>query len=130
NWNDIRYPQMYNSYRDIRSNFWIPQRIPMTDDLKQWNSLPVKTKQAFLRTISGVASLDSIQTRAVLGFLNYLSEPTYAPIAANIAQQESTHNESYSYVLSSLVSLQEQNKAFEDAKTHPIIVKRNEPVNR
>lgn len=129
NWNDIRYPQMYNSYRDIRSNFWIPQRIPMSDDIKQWASLPDVTKEAFLRTIGGVATLDSVQTRAVMGFMAYVSEPTYAPIAANIAQQEATHNESYSYVLSSLVPLQEQNRAFDDAKNNPIIQKRNKRVN-
>ena len=129
NWNDIRYPQMYNTYKNIVSNFWIPQRIPMTDDVKQWELLDDTTKQAFLRTIGQVATLDSVQTRAVLDFSKYVSEPTYHPIAANIAQQEATHNESYSYVLSSIVPLSVQNKTFDEAKNDKIVIKRNQRVN-
>ncbi|MNW28288.1 Ribonucleoside-diphosphate reductase subunit beta [compost metagenome] len=129
NWNDIRYPQMYTTYRGILSNFWIPQRVGMTDDVKQWESLGERTRDAFIRNIAQLATLDSKQTAAVTEFSRYLSEPTYRPIAAVIAQQEAVHNESYSYVLSSLVPLDVQNKAFEDAKSDPIVVKRNKPVD-
>lgn len=128
NWNDIRYPQMYTTYRNIQSNFWIPGRIGMSDDVKQWSSLSNREQEGFLTTIGQLATLDSKQTRAVLEFAKYVSEPTYHPIAANIAQQEATHNESYSYVLSSLVKLDVQNKAFEDAKRNPLVIKRNRPV--
>jgi ribonucleoside-diphosphate reductase beta chain len=130
NWNDIRYPQMYTVYKAIQSNFWIPQRISMADDVKVWDSLGEKTQGAFLRTIGQLATLDGKQTRAVLEFMRYVSEPTYSPIAANVAHQESIHNESYSYVLSSLVPLHVQNKAFDDAKTDPRVLKRNAPVDK
>ena len=47
---------------------------------------------------------------------------------AVIAQQEAVHNESYSYVLSSVVSLDQQNKAFEFGRTDAILLKRNENI--
>lgn len=129
NWNDVRYPQMYNTYRNLLSNFWIPQRIGMSDDVKQWESLSEVERAAFLRNIGQLATLDGKQTRAVIEFARYVSEPTYHPIAAVIAQQEATHNESYSYVLSSLpIPLEVQNKAFDDAKSDPYVIKRNKPV--
>lgn len=129
NWNNIRYPQMYRTYLKIRSNFWIPQRIPMTNDKTQWLTLGDRTQDAFLRTIGQLATLDGKQTRMVLLFQWYLSEPTYAPIAANISQQEATHNESYSYILSSLVDLDTQNWAFDQAMENPIVLERNRHVD-
>src|SRR5699024_819257 len=41
------------------------------------------------------------------------------------AQQEAVHNESYSYVLSSVVSLDEQNESFQLGRKDPILLKRN-----
>lgn len=128
NWNDIRYPQMYTTYRRIVSNFWIPQRIPMTDDAKQFPLLTEREREAFLVSMGQLATLDSKQTRAVLSFAQYVSEPTYHPIAAMIASQEAIHNESYSYVLSSLVPLEEQNRVFYNAKHDPMVQKRNQRV--
>lgn len=130
NWNDIRYPQMYTTYKNIQSNFWIPQRISMADDVKIWAMLSPKQQAAFLRTIGMLSTLDSKQTRAVLEFARYVSEPTYHPIAANVVQQEATHQESYSYILSSLVPLHVQNAAFDEAKLDPMIIKRNAHVDK
>lgn len=128
NWNDIRYPQMYRSYKAILSNFWIPERISMMQDVKQWDTLTDREKDAFERSLGQLATLDSMQTRAVAMFSNFVSEPTYHPIAAVIAQQEAVHNESYSYVLSSLVNNGEQNRIFNDAKDDKRVQKRNKRV--
>lgn len=125
NWNDIRYPQMYRTYKALLSNFWIPERISMVQDVKQWDTLSDREKDAFERSIGQLATLDSMQTRAVMTFANYLSEPTYQPIAAIIAQQEAVHNQSYSYVLSSLVPTDEQNRIFNDAKNDERVQRRN-----
>ncbi|MDQ0175501.1 ribonucleotide reductase beta subunit family protein with ferritin-like domain [Bacillus chungangensis] len=43
-----------------------------------------------------------------------------------LAQQEVIHYHSYSYVLSSLVSLQEQEEVFSYWKAEPILEKRNQ----
>ncbi|MCB6704904.1 ribonucleotide-diphosphate reductase subunit beta, partial [Streptococcus parasanguinis] len=38
------------------------------------------------------------------------------------------HNESYSYILSSVVSLDKQNEAFEIGRKDPVLLKRNEKL--
>ena len=129
NWNDIRYPQMYILFKKMRSNFWIPQRISMSGDLKNWSELTDSEQEAFLRLIGMLATLDSKQTRAALEFMRYITDPTYVPILSILAEQEATHNESYSYVLSSLVPLHVQSKAFNDAKVDPLVIKRNSRVD-
>jgi len=129
NWNDIRYPQMYTTYRNLVSNFWIPQRISMVEDSKQFPRLNQREQEAFLISIGQLATLDSKQTRAVMAFAQYVSEPTYHPIAAQIAAQEAIHNESYSYVLSSLVPVTVQNEVFDKAKNDPLVQERNAPID-
>src|SRR5690625_7417044 len=47
---------------------------------------------------------------------------------AVIAQQEAVHNESYSYVLSSVVSLDEQNESFELGRKDPVLLERNAKI--
>ncbi len=125
NWNDIAYPQMYDLYQTLLSNFWKAQEINMQDDIKQWDSLSPVEQDVFLRVNTQLASLDSLQTPTMSQVMDYVSDSSFKAIFAVISQQEAVHNESYSYVLSSLVPLQEQNARFNQAKDDPIVQKRN-----
>src|SRR5699024_3158585 len=58
----------------------------------------------------------------------YATDPSVQSIMAVIAQQEAVHNESYSYVLSSVVSLDEQNESFQLGRKDPILLKRNRAI--
>lgn len=35
NWNDIAYPSFYRTYRELMSNFWIPQEVNMSQTVNQ-----------------------------------------------------------------------------------------------
>ena len=125
NWNDIAYPQMYDFYQTLLSNFWKAQEINMQDDIKQWDSLTQREQDVFLRVNTQLASLDSLQTPTMSQVMDYVTDSSFKAIFAVISQQEAVHNESYSYILSSLVPLQEQNTRFNQAKDDPIVQKRN-----
>ncbi|WP_256592505.1 ribonucleotide-diphosphate reductase subunit beta, partial [Pseudomonas sp. 2995-3] len=60
--------------------------------------------------------------------MDYVTDPSFKAILAVIAQQEAVHNESYSYILSSLIPLQEQKQRFDQAKGDPLIQKRNQLI--
>ena len=128
NWNDIAYPQMYDLYQTLLSNFWKAQEINMQDDIKQWDSLSETEKDVFLRINTQLASLDSLQTPTMSQVMDYVTDSSFKAIFAVISQQEAVHNESYSYILSSLVPLQEQNQRFNEAKDDPIVQKRNKLI--
>ncbi|WP_227394848.1 ribonucleotide-diphosphate reductase subunit beta [Jeotgalibacillus aurantiacus] len=128
NWNDIAYPQMYELYQTLLANFWKAQEINMQDDIKQWDSLSGIEQDVFLRINTQLASLDSLQTPAMTGVMDYVTDPSFKAILAVVAQQEAVHNESYSYLLSSLVSTDEQIRRFEQAKKDPIVQKRNQLI--
>lgn len=125
NWNDIAYPQMYTIYQTLLSNFWKAQEINMQDDIKQWDLLTAIEQDVFLRINTQLASLDSLQTPTMSQVMDYVTDPSCKAIFAVISQQEAVHNESYSYILSSLVPLQEQNERFNQAKADPMVMKRN-----
>ncbi|WP_138416215.1 ribonucleotide-diphosphate reductase subunit beta [Aquibacillus sediminis] len=128
NWNDIAYPQMYDLYQTLLSNFWKAQEINMQDDIKQWDFLSEVEKDVFLRINTQLASLDSLQTPTMSQVMDYVTDSSFKAIFAVISQQEAVHNESYSYILSSLVPLREQNARFDQAKDDPIVQKRNQLI--
>ncbi|ANU09555.1 ribonucleotide-diphosphate reductase subunit beta [Planococcus antarcticus DSM 14505] len=128
NWNDIAYPQMYDLYQALLANFWKAQEINMQDDIKQWDSLSDVEKDVFLRINTQLASLDSLQTPTMSQAMDYVTDSSFKAIFAVISQQEAVHTESYSYILSSLVSVSEQNARFDQAKSDPVVQKRNDLI--
>jgi ribonucleoside-diphosphate reductase beta chain len=128
NWNDIAYPQMYDLYTTLLSNFWKAQEINMQDDIKQWDLLSETEQDVFLRIITQLASLDSLQTPTMYQVMDYVTDSSFKAIFALISQQEAIHNESYSYTCSSLVPLSEQNIRFNQAKDDHYVQKRNQLI--
>ncbi|ADH97845.1 ribonucleotide-diphosphate reductase subunit beta [Salisediminibacterium selenitireducens] len=128
NWNDIAYPHMYDLYQTLLANFWKAQEINMQDDIKQWAELTPAEQDVFLRINTQLASLDSLQTPTMSQVMDYVTDPSFKAIFAIVAQQEAVHNESYSYVLSSLVNQQEQTRRFQEAKEDPLIQRRNDVI--
>ena len=105
NWNDIAYPHWYKIYKRLLGNYWQADEINMSSDVKQFPTLTKAEQDAYLKIIGLLATLDAPQTRTALLLSLYASDPSVQSIMAVIAQQEAVHNESYSYVLSSVVSL-------------------------
>ncbi|MGJ8513785.1 ribonucleotide-diphosphate reductase subunit beta [Carnimonas bestiolae] len=128
NWNDIPYPSFYRAYKELSTNYWIPDEVDMKGDAKQYGELSAREKNAYDSIIGLLATLDSPQTRFIYNVAEYITDPAAHANAAIIGQQEVIHNESYSYVLASITDLQNQNRVFELARTHPTIIKRNEPI--
>lgn len=128
NWNDIPYPSFYRAYKELSTNYWIPDEVDMKGDARQYPLLSEREKYAYDAIIGLLATLDSPQTRFIYNVAEYITDPAVHANVAIIAQQEVIHNESYSYVLASITNLQEQNRVFEFARTHPTIIKRNEPI--
>ncbi len=128
NWNDIAYPHWYKMYKRLVGNYWQADEINMASDVKQFPTLTEEEKDAYLKIIGLLSTLDAPQTRTALLFSLYATDPSVQSIMAVIAQQEAVHNESYSYVLSSVVSLAEQNESFELGRKDPVLLKRNEAI--
>ncbi|WP_298474292.1 ribonucleotide-diphosphate reductase subunit beta [uncultured Psychrobacillus sp.] len=128
NWNDIAYPHWHKMYKRLLGNYWQADEVNMSNDIKQFGSLSESEQDAYLKIIGLLATLDAPQTRTALLLSLYATDPSVQSIMAVIAQQEAVHNESYSYVLSSIVSLDKQNKAFDFGRTDEVLIKRNQNI--
>jgi len=128
NWNDIAYPHWYKMYKRLIGNYWQADEVDMTGDVREFKQLTEKEKDAYLKIIGLLSTLDAPQTRTALLISLYATDPSVQSIMAVIAQQEAVHNESYSYVLSSVVSLAEQNESFQLGRTDEVLLKRNDAI--
>lgn len=128
NWNDIAYPSFYRAYKELTTNYWIPDEVDMKQDAKQYPNLLKSEKDVYDAYIGLLATLDSPQTRFIYNVAEYITDPAVHAIAAIIGQQEAIHNESYSYALSSITDLNNQNRIFNEARVHPIVIERNKPI--
>ncbi|MBU5466051.1 ribonucleotide-diphosphate reductase subunit beta [Virgibacillus sp. MSJ-26] len=128
NWNDIAYPHWYKMYKRLIGNYWQADEVNMSADVKQFAKLTQAEQDAYLKIIGLLSTLDAPQTRTALLISLYATDPSVQSIMAVIAQQEAVHNESYSYVLSSVVSLDEQNESFQLGRKDPVLLKRNEHI--
>lgn len=126
NWDDTRYPWAYPMYKTMLANFWIPNEINMSNDLKQWKELTDQEQVAFKKIIGLLAFLDSIQTDYSGKIADYLTDSSLSALMQVLAFQEVVHNQSYSYVLSSLVDQQEQEDIFEYWKHDQVLQERNQ----
>lgn len=128
NWNDIAYPHWYKMYKKLIGNYWQADEVNMASDVKQFPTLTKDEQDAYLKIIGLLSTLDAPQTRTALLISLYATDPSVQSIMAVIAQQEAVHNESYSYVLSSVVSLAKQNESFDLGRKDPVLLKRNEAI--
>lgn len=128
NWNDIKHKVWHSLFKKLLGNFWQASEINLVDDTKSWLELNTFEREAFLKANAQLAALDSLQTPSVTMLMAYTSDSAFKQVLAIMVQQEAIHTEAYSVILSSLVPLEVQNKAFEEAKTNPLVLERNKFV--
>lgn len=126
NWDDVQFSWAYPKYKKMLGNFWTPFEINMSNDIKQFDGLTEEEREAFLKILGLLALLDSIQTDFAGKVADYLTDSSLNALMIILAQQEVIHNHSYSYVLSSLVSKDEQNRVFDFWRTEPVLQERND----
>lgn len=128
NWNDLAHPHFYTLRQRIRSLFWTANEVDMTQDVKQFPNLTKAEQEAFLKIIGLLATLDGPQTVVAMKIADFATDPSVKSILATIADQESEHNHSYAYVLSSVTTLDKQMASFEMGRTDKVLMKRNERI--
>lgn len=126
NWNDIKYPHWYKFRQTLRGKFWQASEIDMSADSKQFLMLSEKERKAYLKIIGLLATLDGPQTKIAMLLAMYSTDPSVVSIMSTISDQESEHNHSYSYVLSSVTNYDVQMDTFDIGRKDEVLLERNE----
>lgn len=60
-WNNTPDPLDAKVWDVLVSNFWVPEKIPLSNDIKSWESLREHEKEAVKKVFAGLTLLDTIQ---------------------------------------------------------------------
>ena len=113
NWNTIPDDKDLEVWDRLTGNFWLPEKIPVSNDIKSWNTLNDLEQQTTMRVFTGLTMLDTIQgTVGAMSMIKDAMTPHEEAVYTNIAFMESVHAKSYSNIFMTLASTQEINEAF------------------
>lgn len=124
NLNNVKYKQFYNFYQTQMDQFWVPQKIDLTND--KISELTEQEYTAWKGILSFLNFLDSIQVNNLPNLINYFSAPEVKLALTAQEFYEAIHVQSYSYIFESTVSsIEERESIYNYWKTDPVLLERN-----
>lgn len=129
NWNDIPDPLDLDVWNKLVSQFWVPERFAISNDLATWATLTPAEKELTKRVFTGLTLLDTIQgTVGAISLIPDSITPHEEAVYTNIAFMESIHAKSYSSIFSTLCSTEEINDAFRWSEENPHLQRKAEII--
>lgn len=123
--NNMKYSWVSNWYRQAMNNFWIPEEINLSHDVKEYRELSKAEKTAYDKILSFLIFLDSIQTANLPNVGEYITANEINMCLTIQAFQEAVHSQSYSYMLDTICSPDERNAILYQWKDDEHLLKRN-----
>lgn len=113
NWNAVEDPVDLDVWNRLTANFWLPEKVPLSNDIQSWSTLKDHEKTLTMRVFTGLTLLDTIQgTVGSMSIIPDARTPHEEAVITNIAFMESVHAKSYSSVFSTLCSTDDIEEAF------------------
>jgi len=129
NWNKIQDPIDLDVWNRLTSNFWLPEKVPLSNDIQSWETLKPHEQLLTMRVFTGLTLLDTIQgTVGAASLIPDAITQHEEAVITNIAFMESVHAKSYSSVFSTLCSTDEIEQAFRWSEENPYLQKKAEIV--
>ena len=123
--NNMKYSWASTWYRQAMNNFWIPEEINMSQDVKDYRLLSPQEKTAYDKILSFLIFLDSIQTANLPYVGEYITANEVNLCLTIQAFQEAVHSQSYSYMLDTICSPEERTTILYQWKDDEHLLARN-----
>ncbi|MBA8815743.1 ribonucleoside-diphosphate reductase beta chain [Microbacterium halimionae] len=125
NWNRIEDDKDLEVWNRLVNNFWLPEKVPLSNDIQSWNTLTPDEQLLTMRVFTGLTLLDTIQgTVGAVSLIPDAITPHEEAVYTNIAFMESVHAKSYSSIFSTLASTKEIDEAFRWSVENPNLQKK------
>lgn len=128
NLNNVKYNWANKLYRVMMENFWIPEKVSLTDDKRCYSELTPHEKESYDGILSFLVFLDSIQTNNIPNISQYITAPEINLILAIQTYQEAVHSQSYAYIIESIVPADKRNDIYERWREDKILLERNKYI--
>ena len=122
NWNRVQDEKDLEVWNRLTSNFWLPEKVPLSNDIPAWNTLTAQEQQLTIRVFTGLTLLDTIQN--TVGAPTLMADavtPHEEAVLSNIAFMEAVHAKSYSSIFSTLCSMKEIDEAYRWSEENPYL---------
>ena len=125
NWNRIEDDKDLEVWNRLVNNFWLPEKVPLSNDVQSWATLSKSEQQLTMRVFTGLTLLDTVQgTVGAVSLIPDALTPHEEAVYTNIAFMESVHAKSYSSIFSTLASTDEIDSAFRWSVENPNLQKK------
>lgn len=122
NWNKIEDPLDKQVWDRLTANFWLPEKVPVANDLPSWNQMPEVEREVIRRVFATLTLLDTLQGSVGMPALQEHAQTQHEEaVLSNIAFMEHVHAKSYSTIFSTLCSSEEIEELFEWAASEPLL---------
>jgi ribonucleoside-diphosphate reductase beta chain len=129
NWNRIQDDIDVSVWNRLVNNFWLPEKVPLSNDIQSWATLTPKEQELTMRVFTGLTLLDTIQgTVGAVSLIPDALTPHEEAVYTNIAFMESVHAKSYSSIFSTLCSTKEIDSAFRWSVENPYLQRKAQIV--
>src|ERR1700704_653654 len=120
NWNRVQDDKDAELWDRLTGNFWLPEKVPVSNDIPSWGTLTAQEQQLTMRVFTGLTLLDTIQgTVGAVSLIPDAITPHEEAVYTNIAFMESVHAKSYSSIFSTLCSTPDIDDAFRWSEENP-----------
>ena len=126
--NDVKYGWATQLYAQMRDNFWIPQKLDLTQDVTDYANLTDAERRAFDGILSYLTFLDSLQTCNIPHIKSVITAPEVSLCMAEQISQEGMHNQSYQYMIDSIIPSDKRAGIYEFWRTDDILHQRCEYI--
>jgi len=113
NLNNVRYQWANQLYRTMMANFWIPEKVDLTQDKNDYENLTVPEREAYDGILSFLIFLDSIQTNNIPNISDHVTAPEVNLLLAIQTFQEAIHSQSYQYIIESILPKQSRDLIYD-----------------
>ena len=128
NLNEVKYNWAKDMYRIMMGNFWVPEKVDLTKDIKDYQELSEAEVKAFDGILSFLIFLDSIQTNNVPNIANYITAPEISTILSIQTYQEAIHSQSYAYVVETVIPVDKREYIYDFWRDDEILLERNKYI--
>lgn len=109
--------------------FWLPEEISVSKDIKVWNELSNKEKELYKKVLGGLTLLDTKQgNNGIPSMMNLTENLQRKAVLSFMGTMEEIHAKSYSSIFMTLLSNLEIDELFEWIETEPTLQRKADLV--
>ena len=128
NFTTMRYEWALNLWDIMEANTWFPKEVNLSADPKDYILLSEPEKRMYDLTLSGLMSMDSIQTNNLMDNINpYITAPEINACLSRQSYEEANHSKSYAVMVESIS--QNTDEIYNMWKTDKVLLEKNRYIS-